>query len=314
MLQIIEKAMISCNLIAARSRILCYRSFATKLTEHQTAMMARGLPKQAPLPGVRDIVVVASGKGGVGKTTVAVNLAVSMARMGKRVGLLDGDIFGPSIPLMMNLHSEPFVNDKNMMVPPQNYNIKCISMGMLTPPDGAIIWRGPMVMSAIQRLLKGTDWGPLDMLVVDTPPGTGEVHLSLTQHVPIAGVVLVSTPHAAAMEVTLRGAQMYNKFKVPIFGLVENMRYSICSNCNQRMELFKDPEGKSFKGLPDTLVSLPLEPIIAECCESGVPVVIKYPDSEYAKCFTNLAMTISNMLTQRKQTAEAAKDDVRKLS
>ncbi|XP_001356292.3 iron-sulfur protein NUBPL isoform X1 [Drosophila pseudoobscura] len=287
------------NFLALRPLMRAYqRRFAANLTDHQAAMMARGLPKREKLIGVEDIIVVASGKGGVGKSTVAANFACSLAKLGKRVGLLDGDIFGPSIPLLMNVHSEPLLNSRNLMIPPQNYNVKCLSMGMLTPPDQAIIWRGPLVMSAVQRLLKGAEWGPLDVLVIDTPPGTGDVHLSLTQHTHITGVILVSTPHAAAVEVTLRGAKMFEKLKVPIFGLVENMRFSICDNCKQRIEFFKD--ASSSKSLPDRLISLPLNSHIAECGEEGVPVVIKYPDTDYSTLFTQLAGHILQVMEERK--------------
>ncbi|XP_017839268.2 iron-sulfur protein NUBPL [Drosophila busckii] len=280
------------------------RSYATKVTSHQAALMARSLPKRESLPGVQDIIVIASGKGGVGKSTVAANFACSLAKLGARVGLLDGDIFGPNIPMLMNVHSEPLVNEKNLMLPPQNYNVKCLSMGMLTPPDGAIIWRGPLVMSAIQRLLKGAQWSPLDVLVIDTPPGTGDVHLSLTQHVPITGVILVSTPHAAALEVTLRGAKMYEKLQVPIYGLVENMRYTICEHCKERSDLYKSQKETLHIGLPETLISLPLDAQIAECGESGVPVVIKHPESEYAKLFNQLAFHIWSKLEAQRQSKE----------
>ncbi|SPP85545.1 iron-sulfur protein NUBPL [Drosophila guanche] len=291
------------NLLALRPLMRAsQRRFATKLTDHQTAMMARGLPKREKLIGVEDIIVVASGKGGVGKSTVAANFACSLAKLGKRVGLLDGDIFGPSIPLLMNVHSEPHVNSQNLMIPPQNYNVKCLSMGMLTPSDGAIIWRGPLVMSAVQRLLKGAEWGPLDVLVIDTPPGTGDVHLSLTQHSPITGVILVSTPHAAAVEVTLRGAKMFEKLNVPIFGLVENMRYSICDSCNHRIEFFK--KSPSSQSLPDTIISLPLNAHIAECGEEGVPVVIKYPNTEYSTLFTQLAEHTLQAIGERKKFSQ----------
>lgn len=220
-----------------------------------------------------------------------------MAKLGKRVGLLDGDIFGPTIPLLMNVHGEPVVNDKNLMIPPQNYNVKCLSMGMLTPVETSVIWRGPLVMSAIQRLLKGTDWGLLDVLVIDTPPGTGDVHLSLSQHAPITGVILVTTPHTAAVQVTLKGASMYEKLNVPIFGVVENMKYTICQNCNQRLEFFKDSR---ISSLPRKLISLPLDSRIADSNESGVPVVIKYPDSKYSYLFTQLAEEITQILNEQR--------------
>lgn len=259
--------------------------------------MARGLPKRKPLPGVSNIVVVASGKGGVGKSTVAVNLAVTLANMGKRVGLLDADIFGPSIPLMMNIHEEPLVDERNLIIPPINYGVKCLSMALLAQQGDAIIWRGPLVMSALQRLLKGAIWGPLDILVVDTPPGTGDVHLSLTQNVPVSGVLLVSTPQTAALEVTARGAQMYKTLGVPIFGLTENMGHAICGNCQHKIEIFKNVTQKFAQEMgTNVLASIPLDGNITECCDTGLPMVLKYKDSEYAKSFKLLAEAITKNL------------------
>ncbi|XP_005191278.1 iron-sulfur protein NUBPL [Musca domestica] len=278
------------------------RMLSTKITPHQEALMARGLPKKQPLPGVANIVVVASGKGGVGKSTVAVNLAVSLANIGKRVGLLDGDIFGPSIPLMMNVHEEPLVDDKNLIIPPVNYGVKCLSMGMLTQHGDAVIWRGPLVMSALQRLLKGALWGPLDVLIVDTPPGTGDVHLSLAQNVPISGVLLVSTPQTAALEVTQRGAQMYKTLGIPIFGLAENMGHAICGNCQHKLEIFKNTTQKFTKDMNiELLATIPLDGNITDCCDNGIPMVLKYKDSEYAKSFKSLALNILNNFEGSKQ-------------
>ncbi|KAI8115185.1 Iron-sulfur protein NUBPL [Lucilia cuprina] len=279
------------------------RFLASKTTAHQEALMARGLPKRAPLPGVANIVVVASGKGGVGKSTVAVNLAATLANMGKRVGLLDADIFGPSIPLMMNVHEEPLVDERNLMIPPINYGVKCLSMGLITQQGGAIIWRGPLVMSALQRLLKGAIWAPLDILIVDTPPGTGDVHLSLTQNVPIDGVLLVSTPQTAALEVTLRGAQMYKTLQVPIFGLAENMGHAICGNCQHKMEIFKNTTEKYVKEMQtEILASIPLDGNITDCCDEGLPMVLKFKDSQYAKSFHNLAEQILQKLQTKDLT------------
>lgn len=259
--------------------------------------MAKSLPKRSALPGVANIVVVASGKGGVGKSTVAVNLAVTLANMGKRVGLLDADVFGPSVPLMMNIHEEPLVDDRNLMIPPINYGVKCLSMGLITQQGGAIIWRGPLVMSAVQRLLKGAVWSPLDILLVDTPPGTGDVHLSLTQIVPINGVLLVSTPQTAALEVTLRGAQMYKTLKVPIFGLAENMGHAICGNCQNKIEIFKSTTNKYLQQIEtEILTSIPLDGNISDCCDNGIPMVLKYKESEYAKSFKSLAQQILRKL------------------
>ncbi|XP_017486558.1 PREDICTED: iron-sulfur protein NUBPL isoform X1 [Rhagoletis zephyria] len=270
---------------------------ATQLTTKQKELMARGLPKRAPLPGVANIVVVASGKGGVGKSTVAVNLAVSLANKGKRVGLLDADIFGPSVPLMMNIHEEPLIDEQNLMIPPINYGVKCLSMGLLARQSDAIIWRGPLVMSAVQRLLKGAVWAPIDILIVDTPPGTGDVHLSLSQNVPITGVLLVSTPQKAALEVTLRGAEMYRKLGVPIIGLTENMGHAICGNCQTRLEIFKNATEYFTKKIgTKILASIPLDGNITECCDEGVPPVIKYSGTEYAKSYQQLAEYIIRTL------------------
>ncbi|CAD6996765.1 iron-sulfur protein NUBPL [Ceratitis capitata] len=280
-----------------RSFQICKRTLATHPTPKQQELMARGLPKRAPLPGVTDIVVVASGKGGVGKSTVAVNLAVSLANMGKRVGLLDADIFGPSIPLMMNIHEEPLVDEQNFMIPPVNYGVKCLSMGLLAKQNDAIIWRGPLVMSAVQRLLKGAVWAPIDILIVDTPPGTGDVHLSLAQNVPISGVLLVSTPQKAALEVTLRGAQMYRKLGVPIVGLAENMGHAICGNCQSRMEIFKNVTNIFTKQIDiKVLASIPLDGNITEGCDNGIPSVIKYADTAYAKSYRQLGETLVRTL------------------
>lgn len=252
--------------------------------------MARSLPKKARIPGVDNVVVIASGKGGVGKSTTAVNLAVTLAQKGKRVGLLDGDVFGPSIPLMLNVKEEPLVNDQNLMIPPMNFNVKVLSMGLITEANQAIVWRGPLVMSALQRLLKGAVWGPLDILLVDTPPGTGDVHLSLAQNTEISGVVLVSTPQTAALEITARGADMYRKFGVPIVGITENMRDAICTNCNTKFQLF-DSKTEEFAKQMGTklLTSVPVDPKIAESCDKGQPMVAVNPDSEYSMCFNKLA-------------------------
>ncbi|XP_055923321.1 iron-sulfur protein NUBPL isoform X2 [Eupeodes corollae] len=258
--------------------------------------MARGLPKRSPILGVNDIVVVASGKGGVGKSTIAANLAVSLASLGVRVGLLDGDIFGPSIPLMLNLKEEPLVNSENLMIPPVNYGVKCLSMGLISQ-SGAMIWRGPLVMSALQRLLKGAAWGPLDVLIVDTPPGTGDVHLSLAQNVPISGVLLVSTPQTAALQITARGAEMYKTLKIPIFGLAENMGYIVCTSCETKMNIFKNVTNKFAEEMgTGTIVSIPIDAKITDCCDAGTPMVAKFPDSLYAESFRHLAKKILEKL------------------
>ncbi|XP_055597178.1 iron-sulfur protein NUBPL-like [Uranotaenia lowii] len=276
------------------------RYFSSKPDPRQAELMARSLPKRKPLPGVRDIVVVSSGKGGVGKTTTAVNLAVSLASQGQNVGLMDGDIFGPSVPLMMNITESPLVDDHNRMIPLVNFGVKCISMGMLRE-SGPVVWRGPLVMSAIQRLLLGTVWDPLDILVVDTPPGTGDVHLSLSQNVPISGVVLVSTPQIAALEVTRKGAEMYRTLKVPLIGLVENMSHVICDKCDNVIELAdRTTQRYADEQSVDILESIPIEKRIMQCGDSGTPSCLKFPDSHLASKYRTIGEKVIKFLENKR--------------
>ncbi|XP_059611797.1 uncharacterized protein LOC132258483, partial [Phlebotomus argentipes] len=277
------------------------RLFSSKTTAHQADLMARSLPKKKPLPGVKDIVLVASGKGGVGKSTTAVNLAVSLARAGQKVGLLDADLFGPSIPLMMNLTETPLVDDDNRIIPPVNYDVKCLSLGLLTEMKPAI-WRGPLVMSATERLLKGTVWSPLDVLVVDTPPGTGDIHLSLMQNVPISGVLLVSTPQLAALRVTQRGAEMFRILQVPILGLVENMSAVKCGNCGNEIDIFGRETDKIAREMDvEVLERIQIDQEVMLGSDSGVPVTVKHPQSEYTKCFQRLANNVRLKIEQKRE-------------
>lgn len=270
--------------------------------------MARSLPKRAPIKDVQNIVVVASGKGGVGKTTTAVNLAVTLASQGKSIGLLDADIFGPSVPLMMNLHETPLVNQQNLMIPPINYGVKCLSMGFLVD-QGPVVWRGPLVMSALQRLLKGAIWGPLDILIVDTPPGTGDVHLSLHQNIPVSGVLLVSSPQTAALEVTHRGAEMYKTLKVPIIGLVENMSHVVCDKCEHQIDLFGNKtEEFAIKNGIKVLVKVPMEKDVMECSDNGTPLCLKLPQSKFALVYNDLSRKILDFL-ENNSDVERNKND-----
>ncbi|KAL1132025.1 hypothetical protein AAG570_011635 [Ranatra chinensis] len=205
-------------------------------------MMAKGLPQKKPIAGVKDVILVASGKGGVGKSTVSANLATALATLDPSfsVGLLDADVFGPSIPYMMNLSGEPLLTDDNKMIPLVNYNVKCMSMGFLIEEKSAVVWRGLMVMGALERLLRQVDWGTLDCLVVDSPPGTGDTLLSLIQNIPISGVVMVSTPERLALQVVRRGATMLQKLSVPIIGIVQNMSVVECPRCSHQISIFGD--------------------------------------------------------------------------
>ena len=267
-------------------------------TTRQQELMARALPKQKPLPGVDKIVMVASGKGGVGKSTTSVNLAVSLANTGKRVGLLDADLFGPSIPLMMGISETPLVDDRNRIIPVVNYNVKCVSLGLLVDMKPAI-WRGPLVMSAIERLLKGSAWEPLDYLIIDTPPGTGDIHLSIMQNVPVTGVVLVSTPQLAALNVTQRGSDMFRTLKVPILGLVENMSTVQCSNCGHPVELFQNRLEAVAKDMNvEILARLPIDEAVSFGSDSGTPIAAKSRDSAQGKAFHQLARRVEEVVTR----------------
>ncbi|KAG4066667.1 hypothetical protein HA402_007303 [Bradysia odoriphaga] len=272
---------------------------STQPTSRQLELMARSLPKRQELHGVKSIVVVASGKGGVGKSTTSVNLAVTLAQMGQKVGLLDSDVFGPSVPLMMNLTETPLINKDNLMIPPVNYGVKCLSMGLLVDNSKPIVWRGPLVMSALQRLLRGAVWGPLDILIVDTPPGTGDIHLSLSQNVPVTGALLVSTPQTAALEVTSRGAEMYKTLKIPLIGLVENMSHATCPNCGHKVDVFESQTERFVEKLNiELLERIPIVRRVAECSDSGKPLVLLETESEYAKSFRRLGERVVQFVNE----------------
>uniref|UniRef100_A0A3B5KSW3 Iron-sulfur cluster transfer protein NUBPL n=1 Tax=Xiphophorus couchianus TaxID=32473 RepID=A0A3B5KSW3_9TELE len=253
------------------------------LQDRQKQQMARGLPKQKPIRDVKQVIVVASGKGGVGKSTTAVNLALGLMAIdkSKSVGLLDADIYGPSVPKLMNLKGNPELNDDNRMIPLINYGVPCMSMGFLVQDASPVVWRGLMVMSAIERLLRQVEWGSLDYLVVDMPPGTGDVQLSITQNIPIAGAVIVSTPQDVALLDARRGAEMFRKLNVPVLGLVQNMSVFQCPNCHHHTHIFGSNGAKqlaetiSVKFLGD----VPLHLNIREMSDKGQPIVISSPDS-----------------------------------
>lgn len=279
----------------------CQRSVDSKaLQERQRQQMARGLPKQKPIPGVKQVIVVASGKGGVGKSTTAVNLALGLMAndMSKSVGLLDADVFGPSIPKLMNLKGNPELSDNNRMIPLTNYGVPCMSMGFLVDDVAPIVWRGLMVMSGIEKLLRQVDWGSLDYLVVDMPPGTGDVQLSITQNIPIAGAVIVSTPQDIALLDARRGAEMFKKVNVPVLGLVQNMSVFQCPKCNHETHIFGSDGARQ---LADTLGvtflgDIPLHITIRETSDRGQPVVISSPNSPEAAAYRKVASAVVQRL------------------
>jgi ATP-binding protein involved in chromosome partitioning len=270
------------------------RSVSVILTSHKTAAAGAAAP-HAPageqfLTQVPFVIAVASGKGGVGKSTVAVNLAVSLARAGHRVGLIDADIYGPSLPRMLGVSGKPALRDK-LMVPVEAFGLQCMSIGFLVPEDQAMVWRGPMVMGALTQMLGQTDWGALDVMVVDMPPGTGDAQLTLSQRVKLAGAVIVSTPQDIALLDARRGVAMFKKVGVPILGVVENMSFFQCPHCGERTDVFGHggAEAEALKlGVP-FLGAVPLLADVREAGDKGVPSVLSAPDGAAAVAFRGIA-------------------------
>jgi len=253
--------------------------------------------QQQRVPGIRRIVAVASGKGGVGKSTVSVNLACGLQFLGSRVGLLDCDIYGPSIPLMMGSKERPTISPEEKMVPPRSHGVKLMSMGFLLDGDQPVIWRGPMIMKTIQQFVMSVDWGELDFLLVDLPPGTGDAQLSLCQTVPLDGGVIVTTPQEASLGVVRKGIAMFQKVNVPILGIVENMSYFITPS-GERVEIFGHGGGKSEaeRQKVSFLGEVPIFTEIREGGDCGVPVVVSNPDKPPAKAFFHVAQTVRDLL------------------
>ncbi|KYQ57661.1 Iron-sulfur protein NUBPL [Trachymyrmex zeteki] len=272
------------------------------LEARQREIMARGLPKRKRIKEVKQILLIASGKGGVGKSTTAVNLATALKIIEPRksIGLLDADVFGPSIPLMMNIHESPALNQENFMEPLVNYGVKCMSMGFLIDEKSPVVWRGLMVMSALDKLVNQVAWGPLDYLVIDTPPGTGDTHLSLIQTLFITGALLVTTPQKVALEVTRRGANMFKKLNIPVAGIVENMSSVTCPKCMTEVPLFGNATLSLAKELDvDILQKIPMHESIAESSDSGKPIVLAVPKSRQAEAYRELAEHVVTFLNKQ---------------
>ena len=267
---------------------------------------ARGVGRGADLmPGVGAIIAIASGKGGVGKSTTAVNLALALAADGRRVGLLDADIFGPSMPRMLGIHGKPESSDGKRLDPMENYGVKCMSMGFLVDEETPVVWRGPMVMSALEQMMRDVNWGALDVLVVDMPPGTGDTQLTMSQRVPLAGAVIVSTPQDIALIDARKGLNMFRKVDVPVLGLVENMSYFLCPHCGERSEIFSHGGARREAERLDTdfLGEIPLDETIRETSDGGRPIVVSRPDSEHAMAYREIADTIWGKIGARDATA-----------
>ncbi|MCK6601340.1 MAG: iron-sulfur cluster carrier protein ApbC [Bacteroidetes bacterium] len=288
--------------IQREAELAVKKAGADEVTVTMTATVtSKGLGNQS-IPGVKNIIAVASGKGGVGKSTVAVNLAVALSQTGAKVGLIDADIYGPSIPIMFDVKDEkPGVIDGKQLVPVEKYGIKLMSIGFMIEPGQAVIWRGPMASSALKQFIGDTAWGELDYLIVDMPPGTGDIQLTLVQTIPVTGSVIVTTPQDVALSDAIKGIAMFKNVNVPCLGVIENMAYFICSHCGEREEIFSNGGGSRTAGVLDVpfLGEVPIETKIRKSGDAGVPVCLSDPESETAQVFLNLAGKLAQQVAIR---------------
>ncbi len=265
----------------------------TQFPAQDTAFVKRNVP------GVKRIILVGSGKGGVGKSTVSANIALALGKLNSKVGLLDADIYGPSIPKIMGVEGGRLqVSDRNKIIPLNKYNVSLVSMGFLLPSeDVPVIWRGPMLMKALTQMLFDVDWNNLDYLVIDLPPGTGDVQLTLAQTVNISGAILVTTPQDVALADVRKATAMFQKVEIPVLGVIENMAYFICPDSGEKFYIFGKGKTAEFASAYNIKIlgSIPLDPNVAELSDKGKPVVIERPDSEVARAFINIARIIKEM-------------------
>ncbi len=257
-------------------------------------------PEKPEIPGIKSIIAVASGKGGVGKSTTTVNLALALQASGKKVGILDADIYGPSLPRLLGISGKPESADGKKLLPMENWGLKVMSMGFMVDEDTPMIWRGPMVMSALQQMMFEVEWGELDILVIDMPPGTGDAQLTVAQRVPLAGAVIVSTPQDIALIDARKGLNMFRKVEVPVLGIVENMSYFLCPGCGERSDIFGHGGARDTAtelGV-DFLGEVPLHMDIRKTSDAGQPITATEPDSEHAAIYRSLADKVIAKLSE----------------
>ncbi|HXT72179.1 MAG TPA: Mrp/NBP35 family ATP-binding protein [Vicinamibacterales bacterium] len=284
----------------ARSVVSAIPGVSSLEIEMTAQVRAVGRPElgRAPVEGVKNIIAVGAGKGGVGKTTLAVNLAVALAQLGSRVALLDGDMYGPNVPIMLGLKTK-LETDGKKIVPAERYGLQVVSMGFLTEDDSPVIWRGPMLHGAIQQFFRDAAWSQIDYLLVDMPPGTGDIALSLSQSVPVAGAVLVTTPQTVSLADTRRAVSMYRKLNIPTLGLIENMSYFACQRCGEEADLFGRGGGEALAkelSVP-FLGDIPLYAPVRKGGDSGVPIVIGEPESVPARAIVAAAERVAQQIS-----------------
>jgi ATP-binding protein involved in chromosome partitioning len=261
------------------------------------------MPPKQPIPGVQNLIAIGSGKGGVGKTTVSVNLAIALSKLGHSVGLMDADVYGPNVPLMMGLRATPrAIGDR--IQPLQKFGVGLMSMGFLNPGDKPLVWRGPMLHQVIQQFLRKVDWGLLDYLIIDLPPGTGDVQLSLIQTAPLTGAVVVTTPSEVSLEDARKAVNMFNQVRVPVLGLVENMSYLICPHCNERIDVFSSGGGQRTAEMMNVnfLGAAPLDPEVRIGGDSGKPIATRDLSDPHAAVYAELAKNLVEEADRARET------------
>ena len=275
-------------------------SVSVSLTSHSESMQSKADTRAVTsgISEVRNIISVASGKGGVGKSTISINLAVAINQLGFSVGLLDADVYGPSIPKLVGDRQKPKTSKAGKIVPIQKYNISLMSIGFLVPEDSPMIWRGPMVITAVSQMLNDVEWGQLDYLIVDMPPGTGDVQLTMAQRVPMSGAVIVSTPQDLALIDAIKGIEMFKKVNVPILGMIENMSTFICPNCKNESHIFgfEGAKVEAKNQNVDFLGDIPLEIDLRECSDNGKPIMLSKTDSTVSKKFLEIAKLVKSKI------------------
>ena len=278
------------------------------MNAHMPSHPGQGAPGPQPLPGVDAIIAVGSGKGGVGKTTLSVNLAVALAKMGHKVGLLDADVYGPNVPLMLGVNAQPKMAGENRIEPLEAFGLKVISVGFLNPGDKPIIWRGPMLHQIVKQFLGMVEWGHLDYMIVDLPPGTGDIALSLVQTVPLTGAIVVSTPSDVSLQDARKAIEMFRQMKVDLVGVVENMSFFTCPHCNHEIDIFSrggaEKMAQNF-GVP-FLGSIELDPEVRKSGDGGKPVVLEGEDSPHAKSIFAFARKVAARVEEIKAGESAS--------